>query len=226
MSFYGFHIHRRSLVHSLTWFHRIKLCYPTISLSFPLPLPLPLRPFTPLPLPPRRSPAPNALRQLRDLSPILPQHAHIPLPPHHPLPILRWHQPLRIALCQHDAIIRNPPLRLAIRQRPRNIDVDQQLGIVAHPADDVGSRVLGQPRRAVDVVAAHGLQAAGLQDGGVEGVVGAVDDGGGHVARLEGQGREEGGGGEGDAVALVGADEVVRWVGGGGGRGDDGRVEF
>lgn len=56
-----------------------------------------------------------------------------------------------------------------------------------------------------------------------------MDDGGGDVTRGEGEGGEVGGGGEGDGVALVGADEVVGgvwvWVVIGGDRGD-GRVGF
>lgn len=78
------------------------------------------------------------------------------------------------------------------------------------------------------VVAHHALEAAGGEDRGVEGVVGAVDDGSGDVGGCEGDGGEEGSGGDGDAVALVGADEVVGGVCviGGVGEGCDGRVGF
>lgn len=76
------------------------------------------------------------------------------------------------------------------------------------------------------VVAYHALEAAGGEDRRVEGIVGPVHDGCGDVAGREGNGGEEGGRGDGDAVALVGADKVVGrvCVFGGVREGRDGRV--
>ena len=73
----------------------------------------------------------------------------------------------------------------------------------------------------MDVVPPHGLEAAGLEDGGPKGEIGAVDygrgDGDGAFWRggVEGDGLEEVLAFDLDAVALVGADEPVRGVGGG-----------
>jgi len=63
------------------------------------------------------------------------------------------------------------------------------------------------------MVAHHTLEAAGGEDRRVEGVVGAVDDSGGNVTSCDSDGGEEGSGGDDNAVALVGADEVVGGVG-------------
>jgi hypothetical protein len=78
------------------------------------------------------------------------------------------------------------------------------------------------------VVTQHALEPAGGDDRRVEGVVGAVDDGGRDITGCDSDGGEEGDGGDGDAVALVGADEVVGRVGvfSGVREGRDGRVEF
>jgi hypothetical protein len=65
----------------------------------------------------------------------------------------------------------------------------------------------------VHVVPAHRLEAAGGDDGVVEGEIRPVHDGRGHVSGFAGDRGEERGGGEGDGVALVGADEVACWIG-------------
>lgn len=61
----------------------------------------------------------------------------------------------------------------------------------------------------MDMVPAHLLEAAGVTDVLVVAVVGAVDHGFGDVVGGDGDGDEEGGGVDGDAVALVGADDPV-----------------
>jgi hypothetical protein len=59
------------------------------------------------------------------------------------------------------------------------------------------------------VVADHALKTTGCEDGWVKGVVGTVDDSWRDIAGRDGDGSEECSGGDGDAVTLVGANEIV-----------------
>lgn len=81
----------------------------------------------------------------------------------------------------------------------------------------------------MDMPAPHTLQPAGFADRGPAVRAGAVDDLVGTCGVGGEKGREEVFAGDGEGVALGGADQIVgglRWGGGGGGAGDEGESLF
>lgn len=112
-----------------------------------------------------------------------------------------------VALRQDHAVLALPPLE-AVLQAPLDVNLDHQLGVLPHPADDP---FLRRARRAVQVVPRHLAEPPALHNRRPEGKVRPVED-----ARGDRRGRLQSDRGqrrrrlELDRVALVGADQIVR----------------